>query len=785
MTQHRLLHLGTVDDHEYSHRLSTITNGAQVAWKQRLSTPGTIAELEFQCKAAGITGVVCSNQDFLEKLLYAQDDFIPPNNKRGVTLNDYQGSLLFTAREKIPVVIIRPLPTLVSVRYATEAAKRFVSKLTTPDKWFPQTAFTWELFDLATVETIFTNWLAESALISVDIETPIENPLRKINCVGFCAYFPKTNTSETLVIPVTSLLNLHWVRKFCDLPQPKIFQNGLYDNLYLLRWRCPVRNWLYDTQHLFHSWYSEYPKRLDFITAWSVRVSRYWKDDGKTGNLSDYYRYNAQDCWATLNSFLSLVKEAPAWAFNNYITEFPLVFPCLTCEIEGIARDEQRFAAVTANKQNEVEQMNIDFQKMIAAPGFNVNSPPQVLKLFGVLGLSSLKSTNKANMLKAQASSSFNGKVLSYVTKIRKSRKVLSTYLVDGKFWQNRLYYKLNPAGTDTGRLASSESSYWCGLQIQNIPAGDTVKQCLISDPGWLLCEIDKAQSEARCVAYLSGEEALIKLVESENDYHSWNAAAFFGRAYDTIYDNNYINKDGSKGKKLDPVLRDLAKRTNHGANYNMGAEVMLETMGPKNVSMAKITLKLKMSLKSVCQFLLDRYSATYPKVKGLWYESIIKEVALTGKLTSPLGHVRHFFKKPHKGDKPALNASVAHPPQNLSVALINLEFYNVWRCQIYGGFYKQVPNLLWFSDRHRIDKNNRMEGTYENLDLRNKIRIKAQIHDSIFFQHRTEHADVPTLVRDRIMVTRIPVRGADGVSRNLFIPSDISASAHRWSELK
>jgi hypothetical protein len=39
--------------------------------------------------------------------------------------------------------------------------------------------------------------------------------------------------------------------------------------------------------------------------------------------------------------------------------------------------------------------------------------------------------------------------------------------------------------------------------------------------------------------------------------------------------------------------LRDLSKRTNHGANYNMGGSVMLDTMGPKRVAQAKLVLKL------------------------------------------------------------------------------------------------------------------------------------------------------------------------------------------------
>jgi len=752
-----LLHLGTHEDADHQHRLTTLTAGQQVAWKNKLTAPLTITELEGACEKAGVQGIVCSNEEFLKKLLYAQSDFIPPNNKRGVTLDDYQGSFLRLPKTHIPVVIINPLQNLITVPWAQAAATRFVSKLTTPSKFYQQTKFTWTLATPENLPEFFARWGTNAALISIDIETAVDDPLRRINCVGYCAYFPETHTTECLVIPFDSMFNLEWVRRFNRLPQGKVLQYGLYDNVYFMRFGCPVYNWLHDTQHLFHSMYSEFPKRLDFITAYALRETRYWKDDGKSGSLQDYYRYNARDCWATLNSYLALLLLSEPYAVRNYLEEFPLVFPCLHAELEGLKIDTARMAVVKAEKEQSVLVREAQFQKMIAAPGFNLNSWQQVKKLFTVLGVGGLASTGKADMLKAQAAHPLNNKILSELVAIKGDKKLLSTYFVEGKFWNGRLYYKLNPAGTDTGRLASSESSFWCGLQIQNIPRGDNVKQCIISDPGWLLCEIDKAQSEARCVAYLSGEEALIDLVESSHDYHSWNASAFFGVAYELIYDE-------ATGKQLNKTLRDLAKRTNHGANYNMGAGVMLDTMGPKAVATAKIALSLKGSLRQVCQHLLDVYEKAYPKVKGLWYESIIKEVNLTGRIVSPLGWTRIFFGRPSRQNKPMLNAAVAHPPQNLSVAIINKEFYNVWRASVYNSYIKNGTEIV--------------------CQLRNIIRIKAQIHDSIFFQYRTDRPDAPDIVAG-IMDTRVQIKGADGKTRTMFIPSDISKGKTRWSELK
>jgi DNA polymerase I-like protein with 3'-5' exonuclease and polymerase domains len=312
----------------------------------------------------------------------------------------------------------------------------------------------------------------------------------------------------------------------------------------------------------------------------------------------------------------------------------------------------------------------------------------------------------------------------------------LSTYFVWDKFWNGRLYYKTNPAGTDTGRLASTESSFWTGLQIQNIPGGKAVKSWITADEGWKLGENDYSQSEARCVGYLSGCMSLINLVESDKDFHKYNASAFFGVAYD----------------KIDKPLRDLAKRVNHGSAYNMGAGVLLDTMGPKKVAEARILLKLpaKWTLTQVCQHLLRTYETTYPEVKRDWYDSIKREIKMTKKLRSPLGWTRHFFSDP-TSSKPALNASVAHAPQNLSVTIINKVFYTIWRESVYGI-------------------------------LRGKVRIKAQIHDSILYCYNTE--DSPEVIH-QMMKHTVPVKDCFGVTRNMLIPNDIGAGGIAWADLK
>lgn len=715
-----------------------------------------------KAKASNLDCAIVTDSSLLSLILKGQPDYKQAFNKNGaekkLTLNDYHGSLIDVAghrigREKdLEVLFLNPLEHIRTVPEGQFIFKRFLSKLTAPEKWFPQTDFTWELANESTIGDLYT-YFQSATLIAADIETDEGSPLRTINCSGYCGLFPD-GSSHSVVIPTDTFWGVTWMRKFNQLSAPKVFQNGLYDNLYYFRYNSPVSNWLYDTQHLFHSWYSELPKRLDYITVFSIRKVRYWKDDGKSGRGLDHFEYNARDCWATLNSCLSLISEMPDWAITNYLEEFPKVFPSLHVEADGMAIDKAEFEASRLEIQEQLRPLEEKLARWIH-PQFNPGSSDQCKRLLRNLGAAdkygNVESSDEAHLNAAAAIHPLNSLILDCILEIRGLRKLLNTYLVWDKFWDERLHCKFNPAGTDTGRFNCAESSFWCGLSLQTIPVrdGPAIRRFIRSDDGWLLGENDFPQSEARCVGYMAGCQNLIDLVEGPHDYHSWNAQSFFGVPYREIYDE-------AKRKTLNKKLRDLSKRTNHGANYNMGAAVMLQTMGPKLVSEAKSTLKLPASwtLLEVCQYLLDQYAKTYPEVKKDYQEWIKRTIGISKRMVSPLGWTRHFFSNP-SSSKPALNAAVAHGPQNLSGILLNRGFYKAWRESVYGA-------------------------------VRGRLRIKAPIHDSLLYGYKG--ADVPLLVKEW-MTQPVNVKDINGKVRNMVIHADISTGGEggetHWARLK
>lgn len=739
----RILFLRTPDDAPYITRFKRLpsTQGAKLfELETRCSNTAQISAL---CEKNKIDAVMTTQQSFLEAALDMSLDYIPPPENKRPSLNDYAGSIL-DLRCGRELLVLNPLERLRTVAEERFVVGRYVRKLTNPDSWPEAIPFHWRIGTEEDIERI-----ASASFIAVDIETVRNHPDRIMSCVGYGCYFADTNTIENYVYPVNDMADLYLIRRINKLDPPKLTQGGLYDTAYFMRWGCPLYNWSYDTLVLFHCWLAELPKRLDFISSFALRKIRFWKDDGKTGNLQDHYRYNARDCWATACSWISLLQECPPWVLNNYRQEFMTLFPALHASMEGLNRDEERFKEVAASEAESQSKTLTRIRRLLGSPGFNPNSPPQTVELIKMLGEKDVKSSDKITVQKVSAKHPLNDFILRMVGDYRSALKVSSTYLRDDSFWNNRLLYKIDPSATDSGRCNSSESQFWTGYQIQNIP-GDpkSVKSFLKAPDGWYIAECDKKQSEARCVGYLSGDKNLIDLVESPHDYHAWNAAAFFGIPYETIYDE-------SVGKTINKVIRDLSKRTNHGANYNMGAGVLLDTMGPKAVAQAKVTLNLPQHwlLKQVTEYLLKQYDRTYPTVRGPYYQKLITDVVTKQMLVSPLGWRRICFGDMSR--KPDLNSVVAHPSQNLSVAIVNKEWYIVWRATVYGG------------------------------ELEDRVRIVAQIHDSLLFFYK-ELAAAQRV--QELMMYPVNVTDIKGVTRRFVIPTDLSTGkspTQYWGDLK
>jgi DNA polymerase I-like protein with 3'-5' exonuclease and polymerase domains len=742
MSSKILLFLGIQQDVGFVPRLKTLVGGATV---YVLTAPiSTITEVVLYCKQRNITGVFTTSHTLLQKLV---------GTTRKVTLDDWAGS--YIEYMDIEFVFIDPLIQLVTVPHADFVTRRYISKLTSPQDWNTVPKFDWCILEPATYNELLQRY-SKAFAIAVDIETVREN--LAISCIGFTGIFISldgTTTTHSLVIPMDSTYNLEAARRFCALEVPKILQNGKYDASYLARFNIIMYGYYWDTANLFHSWYSELPKDLAYLGAFFIRKAQYWKDLADTNDMQQYYLYNAKDTWNTALVWIEMMLQMPTYARDNYLMEFPLVYPCHLSEMIGLKRDTEKFAVARAELDTELNRLQCSLDTMLGVTkgtNFNVNSPPQMKALLKILGCADLTSADETNLKKASWRHPLNARILDTIIDIRELRKRKSTYLrTDAditktsprgyKEYKGRILYALNPHGTDTGRLASREHHFWCGLQIQNIPRGKEVKQTISADTNFMLMECDLRQAESRDTAYVAGEENLILAVTGTDDFHSVNASKFFGVGYETIFDNK-------TGKTLNKKLRDLAKRVNHGANYNMGASVMVETMGQEKILEAKKLLNLPVgyAFKDVAEHLLAAFHKTYPRLRSIFYVGVVRDIKLTGVLVGATGWTRRCFSNPDKS-KPALNAYIAHVPQSLNAMVLNKAYMNV--------FYKIALNP----------------------EYSNNFRLNAQIHDSILFQIREGHSYIGALVLAEMQIP-VTVKGYDGKTRTFTVPADLKAGA-------
>jgi DNA polymerase I-like protein with 3'-5' exonuclease and polymerase domains len=735
-----------------------------------------LAELVIKAKEKKADWIVTTRKDILDALCKAEGY----DSREDINLYDYVGSIFHY--KGIKILIQAPLQQLVVSSTGEFIFGRMIKKITQPAMWIEPTEFN---FIVATAENLpkLYEQFQNAWAIAIDIETnPDEMVMKECGYTGlFWDQATKKFTSITFTIELTEqtgMFMLAWIRKFNQLPAPKILQNGKYDLAYFLRYDALFDNYLWDTINIFHSYYTELPKDLGFQSAFFIRDFKYWKHE--VGSADSYTRlqYNGKDTWVTANALLAAFAEMPDWAVENYLMEFPLVAPDFYLECVGIAADVEQLKAVKARKEEELDSELASLKRMISS-GFNPNSPKQVLLLLHTLGHTNAKSSDEDSL---KAIAYIDPLAAFYIEKIlicREKSKAISTYLKEDKLFHGgidgktpkegrrpRILYAVNPHGTETARNSSKghhlgSKKRKVGLQIQNITRSeskdplDNIKSYFISDEGFVFGEADYAQAESRDTGYLSGDTALIEAVTGPRDFHGVNGSAFFGIPYEEIIETTIDENGKSHHKVLNEPIRQLAKPVNHGANYNMGEGVLISTMGLKQIYNAAKLLKLPpgMMAKQIAAYLLAAFERTYKIIKKDWYQKVITDVMVNHKLVSPKinGHswTRWCFKDPSKS-KPALNAYVAHPPQNLNALTLNAAFKRV--------FYDIQLNPVYMDN----------------------FRLSAQIHDSILYQYRIGHDYLNDEVK-KLMEFPVDVTDTFGITRTLVVPVDVKGGKQRW----
>jgi len=718
----------------------------------------TISELMSLAKQIECQFVVCCNEQTLRYLV--------PGDKP--TVDMWRGSRL---NFEIPCLIINKLAHIHTVPHGSWLLEQDLSKL----KYYAHKPVPFryhKIMDRYAMEAALEEFAA-AIFIAYDIETKTYKPIvgedenapeqageTVITCASWTAAF-SDGSLKTIVLPLIDYDGDHWLddrdyiaaikfmKRMNALPIPKVMHNGMYDATHSIRYHCEPLHYTLDTMAMAHAAYSELPKTLDFVASTVLWDYIYWKHDSteasKKKDQERYWQYNAKDTWYTARVLIEQLRQYPAYTWKNYAIQFPLTYPSLYCNFEGLKIDQDKRVQLRTNALANIDKARARLQECFADPNFNPGSWQQVefyiYQVFGAkkpnIGKSKSK-TDEKNLKAVAEQHPLLARLTDEILTYREHQKALGTYF-DFTQYKGRLLWALNPFGTDTTRMACSASSLWCGTQVQNVPG--YAKEMLIADEGFEIFEADNKQSEGRTTAYCSQEEALIAALEdAERDFYKVLGTLFFNIPYEEVTDF-FRNK--------------VLKRIVHGTNYMMGAGTFIENIGARILyeTAQKLGLDIvdtvrankpnQRTLKGFAKELLDTYHKPFPRVRE-WYKEIHSEIARTQHLVSPLGQTRRFFgdiKRNHN----MLRSAVAHQPQQLSVQILN------------KGFQRAYRELV--------------------LRYPEDIRIKAQIHDSIFGQWRISKRDFFAAKLAECMYNPVEVHG-----RTLIIPIDIKYGQN-WGE--
>jgi DNA polymerase len=148
-------------------------------------------------------------------------------------------------------------------------------------------------------------------------------------------------------------------------------------------------------------------------------------------------------------------------------------------------------------------------------------------------------------------------------------------------------------------RYYAAHTGRWGGddkLNLQNLPRGSNLKKAIRAPQGYMMIDSDSSQIEARTLAWLAGQDDLVKAFEEGEDVYKIMASAIYG-------------------KKIEAITKDerfVGKTTILGAGYGMGAikfQAQLKNFGVEvGVEEAKR--------------IIDTYRTTYPKIVALWKDA-------------------------------------------------------------------------------------------------------------------------------------------------------------------
>lgn len=505
--------------------------------------------------------------------------------------------------------------------------------------------------------------------VSIDIETTIGN-IPRLLCFGI-----GTSANNAYVIPIGEVFScedefliMQEIQKLMENERVgKIIQNAMFDSLYLFeRYGIITKGLWMDTMIAQHACYPELPKSLAFQTSVYTREP-YYKDEGRqeAGDEKGWlnydpnrlYIYNGKDCCVTYEIAEHLAKEMQELQVEG---GYRLGMDALPLALEMTARGF-RIDQEQCRKEQELLDTDIIASDLFVYQAFgkpvNSKSPLECKQLlYNELGLPKQFKRDKNGALKLTVESKALIRLMKFYPEVElllhnRQLRTKRSFFEPDCWLDGRFHAGYNVVGTETGRWSSS-SCYMGARNIMNIPAeinkitnsdglvwASGCRTIYIPDNGMTLLGWDKAQAEARFVAYkayvCTGDDTYKKLVESKQKIHIWFGCRLIDRNIFTISKDEFLSRETALAEQY----YFIAKMSVHAFSYGLKAPSFVDMLMDETDGAIILELKKANAIKE----------SLYADISAIpaWQEAVRQHVLENRVMFNQFGRGRIFFGRP------------------------------------------------------------------------------------------------------------------------------------------
>ena len=518
----------------------------------------------------------------------------------------------------------------------------------------------------------------DNTLMTIDVETPhmllscfsIAWSRSEAICIPFFWGTGKDYWSQAEEVAV-------WQRLSEVLPKLNLTnQNVLFDWSILLQHGIKLKIPKFDSMLMHSCLYSELPHRLEIITSIYTDVEFYKRDEKeekgsslKAGQEMAHWRYCCYDSVAALWSIEELLKElVEENMIDPYLNLFAdLIEPIFLMNITGIRTDSEKLKSVRKDLQKNIKTVDTEIERAVGHE-LNVKSPKQVAQtLFSELNMVGYKSrqtgkttTSEKDLIKLAHKYQIDLPLL--IVKNRKDYKLLSLFSEENIDDDGRIRCQYSLTRTKTGRIASKKSFSGRGMNLQNVKREGPARSFFVPEKGHILIGADQKNAEARVMAWLSRDEALLEVFMSGKSIHMENAKNLFGK---------YVDKN-------DPLYT-VGKGLLFGANYGIGPWAFA-----RNANLPYPEAKLKLAL----------YYSTYPNIRDVFWKYVEEQLKESRTLYNPFGRRQIFFDRLNDA---TLRAGYAFIPQSTVTDINKIALKRIYKIylpvlEVHDGLILSVP---------------------------------------------------------------------------------------------